>query len=141
MRSDVRLLLPLVLSAFVLGCALPTSSQPGDVVAAAYLAANSGRYEEADQHLTSDLKQIELQDGGPKVVWDNNTRGRRVQSLRVQKTTIGGDSAQVLLQLTFVGGCTDEVAVELHRKWSGWLISRISSDPGPTPCGGVGPRN
>jgi len=130
-RLGVRLL-PLVFAgASLVACGLLTPRQPGEVVVAAYSAANAGHYEEADQYFTSTVKQFESQDGGSKVVWDTHTRGRRIQSLRVKDTTIKGDSASVLLNLAFQDGCTKDVTIELRHEWSGWLISRITSESPP----------
>jgi hypothetical protein len=136
---------PYRLIALVLvGCATACgtlSLSPSDVVVAAYHEANAGRFSQADAYLTGDLKSVESQDGGSRLVWRVNTRNQSLTPISPTRTDTNGDSSTVAATLVFSDGCRRVAQVQLHRDWDGWHISRIGGDPAqPYPrCEGPAP--
>jgi len=128
----------------LVGCAAACgtlSPSPSEVVVAAFQEANAGRFSQADAYLTSDLKSVEAQDGGSRLVWRVNTRNQSLTSISPTRTDTTGDTSTVALTLVFSDGCRREAQVQLHREWDGWRISRIGGDPAqPYPrCAGPAP--
>jgi hypothetical protein len=132
---------------FVSNCG-PGATSAGDVVVSAYSAANRGQYDQADRYLSSDLRVVERQDGGSKIVWDANTRGRQLRSITIRQSTTKNDSATVIADLTFNNGCTTRLTASLHNQWRAWppsqdwLITRLNTDSTTCrPIQGVVPPN
>jgi hypothetical protein len=130
---EPRVIVALV-TVVVLSCCAPGAKSPSDVVVSVYSAANSGQYDQADKYFSPRLKDIERADGGAKLVWDANTRGRQLRSIAVRESTSDNNSATVVADLTFNNGCTTRLTVSLRNEWRAWppsqewLITRIDSD-------------
>lgn len=122
----------LVFSAVVLvGCSQLT---PSETARQALLAANAGRYDEADGHLDSSLRDIEKQDGGSKLVWDANTRSRTITTIAVVNDVETGQEAQMELHVTYSRSCPAVFTVQLRHGLSGWVLTKISSSPSDPAC-------
>ena len=83
--KTVSLLGLLGLSLLAVSCNVsPFSSGPGKTLTAALMTANEGKYSEADEYLSSDMKKVVHGDlgalaGGSKGVWDQETRNGTIQ--------------------------------------------------------------
>jgi len=119
-----RRLIALMLIGCATACGTLTMS-PSDVVVAAYRDANAGQFSQADAYLASDLRSIEAQDGGSRLVWRLNTRNQSLRSISPTRTDTTGDTSTVAATLIFADGCRREAEVDLRREWDGWHISRI----------------
>ncbi len=91
----------------------PFQKSPGDVVRAFYLAANEGRYSEAEQMLSEDAKRAIKGDlgqlaGGFKSICDKNTRDGTITRVDIQKEEVRGEGANVVIKISFKDGSSKD---------------------------------
>lgn len=138
--SPVPALLLMVTLTSLLSCGVASSTiGPGDptqTVQSAYTAANAGNYAQADSYLSPELKAIEQQDGGSRVVWDANTRNRTLTTFSAPTATTNTPDARVSAKLAFRDGCVQTLVADLRQNANVWNITRLSTDPvNPITCG------
>jgi hypothetical protein len=105
-----------VMATLLAGCGSlsgPFQKSPGDVVKAFYLAANEGRYSEAEQMLSEDAQRAIKGDlgqlaGGFKSICDKNTKDGTIVRIDIQKEELRGEGATVVAKISFKDGSTKE---------------------------------
>jgi len=96
-------------------------SGPGDVVRAARLAANQGRYTEANRYLSKAMLALARQQRVDMVaVWDWETRGRQLRSVTILATTLRRHDALVAYTITYADGITRTDTTRLVREDGQW---------------------
>ena len=102
-------------------CAGKPVISPGNVVCLTFEAANAGKYEEAEKHLTAKaLAQINglmaRLAGGHIKLWDGWTKNRTMARIEVLKEEIHGGEATVYYRFHFKDGTSkdddDSLALE-----------------------------
>lgn len=116
MKVAVSYFAVLVMATLLTGCgwvASPFQKSPGDVVKAFYLAANDGRYSEAEQMLSEDAQRAIKGDlgqlaGGFKSVCDKNTKDGTIVKVDIQNEEVRGEGATVVAKISFRDGSTKD---------------------------------
>lgn len=72
---------------------------PGEVVKAAYMAANAGQYSEAEKYLSSEVLNamkggLGVLAGGMKGMWDKTTRDGTIDSIEILSEEVRGEGAK-----------------------------------------------
>jgi len=101
------------------------SKSPGDVVKAAYMAANAGQYSEAEKYLSSEVLNamkggLGALAGGMKGMWDKTTRDGTIDRIEILKEDVRGEGAKVLFRIHFKDGKTkddDEPLIKENGQW------------------------
>jgi hypothetical protein len=113
-----------------LACSRPRilEQSPSDVVREAYLAANEGKYSQAEKHLSSDVVNamkghLGAMTGGMKGAWDRLTKGGTIEQMEILKEEIRGEGARVHFRLRYKDGATKEDDEPLIRENGRWKIS------------------
>jgi hypothetical protein len=101
---------------------------PGEVVEAALMAANEGRYQEANSYLSESARRasealgavlgIQLQES-----WDNETRHGQLRAVRIDKVDVLGEGAVVEYTLVYNDGDTSSDDVRLIKEHGEWKAS------------------
>lgn len=108
-------------------CRIVAQRSPSETLQAAYLAANQGRYSEAEQYLSADVsaaieKQWENR-GGMKAAWDSETRNGAIEKIEILQEDIRGDQATLYFRLHFKDGSTRDDHGPLMKQGSVWKIA------------------
>lgn len=104
------------------------SKSPSDTVVAAYMAANEGKYSEAETYLSSEalnaLKgELGALAGGRKRIWDRKTRNGTIQRIEVLREEVRGEGATVYFLIHFEDGSTEEDEESLIKEKGVWKIT------------------
>jgi len=104
------------------------SKSPGDVVKAAYLAANEGRYSETEKYLSSAALKLVQSDlgalaGGMKGIWDKETRNGTIESIETVAEEIRGEGASVHIRIHFKDGSSKEDDEPLVKEGGQWKLT------------------
>jgi hypothetical protein len=105
------------------------SKSPGETVKAFYLAANAGKYSEAEAMLTQEARDfadgpLGQLAGGFKGVCDSNTKKGTISQVDVVSETIRGEGATVLVTIHFQDGTSkDRARDELILKDRRWQLT------------------
>jgi hypothetical protein len=100
----------------------PTS--PGEVLKAAHLAANAGRYAEANRHLSQAAIAAYQQQGvEPQAAWDRATHNGQIRSIQLLETTIRGEGAVVRYTVTFNDGTSETDSTRMVKEDGDWKES------------------
>lgn len=107
-----------------------SAASPGEVVKAAYLAANAGNYEEANRYLGSRMFEIVKSETGrygakPDWWWDNRmTRHRTIERIEILKEdTKLAETAYVEVRIIYSDGKTREKEHMVIREDGVWKLS------------------
>jgi hypothetical protein len=130
MRQVAAQGLLILVSAVLIACGgSPFQKSPGEVVKAFYLAANEGRYSEAEQMLSEDAQKAIKGDlgqlaGGFKGICDKNTKEGTITKVEVTKEDIRGEGATVVVKISFKDGSTkDEDKNSLIKEKGSWKLT------------------
>ncbi len=129
MKTLNALLLVLTMLALPLvGCGKIGGLSPADVVKAAYMDANAGRYSDAEKHLSSEVIAamkggLGALAGGMKGVWDKSTRNGTIERVEILGEEIRGEGATVRFRLHFKDGETKDYDEPLIKENGKWKIS------------------
>jgi hypothetical protein len=96
MRSSMRFFLfCLPLLAVSCGGLNPLAKGPAQTLVSTLMAANEGKYSEANEGLSSDLKERgKRASGGTKAMWDNGTKNGTIKRIEVVKEEIRGEGVE-----------------------------------------------
>ncbi len=128
-KSNLLMLVALVLvGALCSGCRSIISKSPSEVVKAAYMAANEGKYSEVEKYesvqlVTAMKGELGLLAGGEKGLWDKQTRNGTIARLEIIKEEIRGEGAKVNIRIYFKDGQTMEDDESLIRENGGWKLA------------------
>lgn len=107
----------------------PFQKSPGAVVQAFYMAANAGKYSEAEQFLSEDADKAIRGDlgqlaGGFKNICDKNTKEGTIAKVEVQKEEVRGEGSTVIVKIFFKDGSTkDEDKNSLIKEKGAWKLT------------------
>jgi len=107
----------------------PFQQTPGDVVKAFYLAANEGKYSEAEQMLSEDAGRAIRGDlgqlaGGFKKICDQDTKNGTILRVEISKEEIRGEGASVVANIFFKDGSTkDNDKSSLIKEKGSWKLT------------------
>ncbi len=109
------------------GCATKDPNSPGEVVKAAYLAANEGQYAEVEKHLSSKtrskLKLLVFLGGSLEEALNKETKKGTIKKIKIKKVEIQGEEAIVRFKLHFQDGTTKDGEKKLIKEDGEWKIS------------------
>jgi hypothetical protein len=114
---------PMLLIIFIpllLSCA--STNSPSQVVVAAYMAANEGKYSEAEKYMSSGLINAIKEGEGVKGVWDKTTRNGTIQKIEIREEFVRKEfgAAIVHFGITFKDGKTlgdSEILIKEGGQW------------------------
>jgi len=92
---------------------------PSEVVKAAYMAANAGKYGEASEYLCRDTLAV-VRVLGEKDVWDTATRSRTITKIEILEERVEEQRARVYFRIYFKDGSyknDDEILVLEGKTW------------------------
>jgi hypothetical protein len=98
----------------------PTPS-PDEVLLRAHLAANAGRYENANQHLARSIREqpgLDLPS-----LWDEATQGGTITGIDILEVTVRGESAAVRYRTRFTDGTSSETTTRMVKQRGSWKES------------------
>jgi hypothetical protein len=98
----------------------PTAS-PEEVLVRAHLAANAGRYEDANQHLARSIREqpgLDLPS-----LWDQATQGGTIAGIDILEVTVRGESAAVRYRTRFTDGTSTETTTRMVKERGSWKES------------------
>lgn len=101
------------------GCGTKTPSQ---VVVATYMAANNGKYSEAEEYLSVNVANLAALSGGMKSNCDRATRNGTIQKVEVLKEDIRGEVATVFFKVLFKEGKIKKDSETLVKENGLWKI-------------------
>lgn len=107
------------------GCDSIGQKSPSEVVKAAYMAANEGKYSEAEKYLSSEVITamkggLGALAGGMKGAWDKTTRNGTIEKIEIIDEGVRGESATVKFRIHFKDGKTkddDEPLIKENGQW------------------------
>jgi hypothetical protein len=106
---------------FTSRCGPIGQKSPSQVVVAAYMAANEGKYSEAEKYLSSHLINaikggLGALAGGMKGFWDYKTRKGTIQTIEILKEEVRGEGATVYFRIHFKDGNTEDAHESLIKE-------------------------
>ena len=106
----------------------PETKRPSDVIVAAYMAANDGKYSAVEPHLSSEFRNAMKSSlgtlaGGTKGVWDRETRDGTVQRIEILEENVRGEGATVSFRIHYEDGETETEAEPLIMEDGIWKIT------------------
>ena len=113
---------------FTSGCASIGQKSPSQVVVAAYMAANEGKYSEAEKYMSSEIINAVkggegMFAGGWKGSWDKITRNGTIQKIEILYGDAGGRfGAEVYFRIHFKDGKTKDDTEYLMKEGGQWKI-------------------
>lgn len=134
MRRNVHILLVgfIGLTFLFFGCSKTKQESPSEaseVVKAAYMAANEGKYSEADKYSAfGDMikEMTKVFGGSTKETWDETTRNGTIERIEILKEKIEkesmGTAVRVYFRLYFKDGQTKDDDNLLIKDEDGWKI-------------------
>jgi len=107
------------------GCDSIGGKSPSQVVVAAHMAANEGKYSEAEKYMSSEVinamkSGLGALAGGWKGAWDKTTRNGTIQKIEILKEEVRGEGATVHFRIHFKDGKTkddDEPLIKENGQW------------------------
>ena len=110
------------------GCNSIGQKSPSEVVIAAYMAANEGKYSEAEKYLSSEVMNamkggIGALAGGMKGAWDKTTRNGTIEKIEILKEEVRGEGANVFFKIHFKDGKTKDDDEPLIKEDGRWKIT------------------
>lgn len=112
----------------IVGGWLRPTEGPDQVLRRAHLAANAGRYEEANQHLATSLREqpgVDLPS-----LWDEATRGGSILTIDILEVTVRGEAATVRYRTHYADGATTETTTRMVKERGSWKESADLDTPG-----------
>jgi hypothetical protein len=94
---------------------------PDQVLQRAHMAANAGRYEEANQHLARSIREqpgVDLPS-----LWDEATHGGTIAGIDILEVTVRGESATVRYRTRFTDGTSSETTTRMVKERGAWKES------------------
>lgn len=122
MKKTLIVLTLLIMLPFWAGC----QKSPSDVVIAAYMAANKGKYSETEKYLPSSsaimnsVKEGLVSRAVFNAIWDEATRNGTIEKIEILKEEIRGEGAKVSFRIYYKDGKTidnDEPLIKEKRRW------------------------
>jgi len=118
----------LALMTFLAACSSAKHRSPSEVIEAAYVAANEGRYSETEKYLSSDALEVTKGElgqlaGGLRLVWDIATKDGTIDRIEITEETIRGEGAIVKFRLHFKDGSTRDDYEPLIKEGGVWKIA------------------
>jgi len=110
------------------GCNSIGQKSPSEVVVAAYMAANEGKYSEAEKYMSSEVinamkSGLGALAGGWKGSWDQTTRNGTIQRIEILKEEVRGEGATVHFRIHFKDGKTKDDDEPLIKEGGQWKIT------------------
>jgi hypothetical protein len=99
------------------------SRSPSEVVKATFLNANQGRYSDANNGLSSQLRAIQDQTGMAKQLWDGVTRKGSITKVEILKEEVRGEGATVRFKIHYKAGRSFESEEDLLKEGGNWKIA------------------
>lgn len=104
------------------------SKNPSDTVVAAYMAANEGKYSEAETYLSSEVLSamkvgLGALAGGMKGMWDQATRNGTIDRIEFLREEVRGEGATVYFRIHFKDGTTKDDDEPLLKEEGVWKIT------------------
>jgi hypothetical protein len=100
---------------------------PSEVVVAAYMAANEGKYSEVEKYMSSDaisaIKNLGALAGGMKGIWDKTTHSGTIRKIEIPKQEVRGEEATVYFRILFKDGKTEDGDEPLIKEGGQWKIT------------------
>src|SRR5438445_11736297 len=130
MRNDATVVI-MISMAFALGAcgkSRPFSKSPSDTIVAAYMAANEGKYSEAERYFSSDALNAMKGDlgaltGGMKGGLDEATRTGSIERIEILREAVRGEGANVSFRVHFKDGSTKDNNEKLLLENGVWKIT------------------
>jgi hypothetical protein len=116
-------LLLVTLLVVVVVVALSAGQSPSDVLKATFLDANEGRYSDANNGLSSQMRAIHDRAGYAKVLWDAVTRKGSITKVEILKEEIRGEGATVRFKIHYKDGRTFECEEDLIKENGSWKLA------------------
>jgi hypothetical protein len=115
----------LLAAVVVLVIALSGSRSPSEVVKATFLSANQGRYSDANNGLSSQLRAIQDQTGMAKQLWDCVTRKGSITKVEILKEEVRGEGATVCFIIHYKEGRSFDSQEDLVKEGGNWKIASM----------------
>ena len=98
---------------------------PSEVVLAAYMAANDGDYEKANNYVSSELLMMAdmFTGGNSRSFWDEQTRNRAIKNIEITDEVITNDKAIVKFKFQYKEGDLKETEQGLEKINGLWKFS------------------
>jgi hypothetical protein len=99
-------------------------ASPGEVLKTAHLAANAGRYSEANGYLSSSVVEAARSSGVDlQAVWDQATHNGQIQRLELLSSQVRGEGAIVQYQVVYRDGSSETNATRMVQERGRWKES------------------
>lgn len=104
------------------------SKSPSDTVVAAYMAANEGKYSEAEAYISSEVLNAmkggrRVLAGGMKALCDEATRNGTIERIEILREEVRGEGATVYYRLHFEDGSKKESDQDLIKENGVWKMT------------------
>jgi hypothetical protein len=110
----------------------PSWQSPGDSFRATLMAANGGKYADADSGLADELREAFRKVNISKEMWDRKTANGNIAKIEIHKQDVRGDGAFVQYTITFKNG--DHTGIRLIKGPKGErLPGQWTANPGEIP--------
>jgi hypothetical protein len=113
----------LLVTVVVVVVAVSGSRSPSEVLQATFLNANQGRYSDANNGLSSQLRAIQEQPGLAKQRWDSVTRKGSIANVEILKEEVRGEGATVRFKIHYKDGRSFESEEDLVKEGGKWKIA------------------
>jgi hypothetical protein len=107
----------------------PFSSGPAKTFTTALMTANDGKYSDANEYLSSEVKQVVQGQlgalaGGTKGMWDTYTKNGTIQRIEVLKEEIRGEGATVICNIYYKDGSVkSNDKTDMIKEKGSWKIA------------------
>jgi hypothetical protein len=113
----------------------PFPKSPGEVVRAFYLAANDGKYSEAEALLAKEARDtvngpLGQMDRGLKGICDNYTKNGNILAVDLLREDIRGEGATVIVSIRFKDGTVSSGIQEVILRGGKWQLSTTDDRKG-----------
>jgi Domain of unknown function (DUF4878)/WD domain, G-beta repeat len=112
----------LLVAVLVVVVAVSGSQTPSEVVKATFMNANEGRYSDANNRLSSQIRALHEQMGMAKHFWDVVTRKGSIKKVEILKEEIRGEGATVRYKIHFNDGKSIESQEDLVKESGNWIF-------------------
>jgi hypothetical protein len=113
----------LLIAVLVVVVAVSGDQSPSEVIKATFLNANQGRYSDANNSLSSQLRAIRDQTGMAKQIWDGVTRKGGITNVEILKEEIRGEGATVRFRIQYKDGRSFESEEDLVKEGGIWKFA------------------
>lgn len=121
--SELVLLGALAGVAFVAGGCSDGAKSPSEVVKAAFMAANEGRYADADSHVSSDdLLRVRANWGSAQAFWRRATGVGQLERIDIGAERVEGTEAVVECTFCYKDGSSVAYGVQLRLEKGAWRV-------------------